>query len=166
MHACSLQRTGLPSPAARIMPRGSERGCRGPARSLAACGGGGAGASVRGCPGANSTMRRAGARRATLHCRRARALAKLDLPLADVPGALCQVIAWHNSDRQQAHPPTFLGASSSDPAPWMMWHQPHRTTLRHAPVPDKGATGRNHGGRGTGRSMGCQIGTGANITAR
>ncbi len=70
---------------------------------------------------------------------------------------------------QTASKPTrrrFLGGSSPDPAPWMMWHQPHRTTLRHAPVPDKGATGRNHGGRGTGRSTGCQFGTGANITAR
>jgi hypothetical protein len=90
MHACSLRRTGLPSPAARIMPRGSERGCRGPARSLAACGGGGAGASGNGCPGANSTMRRAGARRATLH--RRMALAELDIPNADVPGIPCQVM--------------------------------------------------------------------------
>lgn len=66
----STQHTGLLSPAARIMPRGSERVSRGLGRSAA---GGGACAGAPGapppasvppgCPGANSTMRRAGCRR-------------------------------------------------------------------------------------------------------
>lgn len=62
-----MLRTGLPRPAASIMPRGRERVRRRAARSPSVAGGAGQRSlSALGCPGRNSTMRRAGLRRTIL----------------------------------------------------------------------------------------------------